>query len=192
METYKDIPVMSFATQHAWHNWLSKNYTLQTGIWLKIAKKGSGIDSVDRKQALDEALCYGWIDGQALSLDQTYYLQKYTPRRVRSMWSKVNIGKVEALIAEGRMQAQGMAEIERAKADGRWDAAYDPPSTITVPSDLQEALNANPKAKAAFDALNKTNRFAILWRMATVKTPAGRANRMQKILEMLEQGKTFH
>ncbi|HKX73173.1 MAG TPA: YdeI/OmpD-associated family protein [Candidatus Saccharimonadales bacterium] len=192
METYKDIPVMSFASQQHWQEWLKKNYELQSGIWLKIAKKGTGIASVNHALALDIALCWGWIDGQAKSLDDVYYLQKFTPRRPRSIWSKVNVAKVEGFIADGSMQAPGLAAIEAAKADGRWDAAYESPKNMTMQPDFAEALEQNPKAKAFFETLNKTNRYAVLWRAATPKTPAGRAQRIQTLVAMLEAGKVFH
>ena len=144
-----------------------------------------GVESVSYAEAVDGALCYGWIDGQTASLDGRFYLQRYTPRRARSKWSKINRKKVEALIAAGRMKAAGLAEIERAKADGRWDAAYDSPSTATVPEDLREKLDENPKAAAFFEALNSTNRYAILYQIQDAKRPETRARRIDKFVAML-------
>lgn len=183
---------MTFAGPKEWRNWLAKNYTLQTGVWIKIAKKDSGIASVTRAQALDEALCFGWIDGQAKSIDDSFYYQKFTPRRARSMWSKVNIGKVEVLIAEGKMQASGMAEIERAKADGRWDAAYASPANAVMPHELEAAFKTNKKAKDFFESLNKTNKYAVIWRIETARTPETRARRLAKLMAMLEAGEKLH
>lgn len=192
METLKDIPVLSFADAAAWEEWLSTHYDLQTGVWLKTAKKGSGITTVVYADALEVALCYGWIDGQSKSIDETYYVQKFTPRRKNSLWSKVNIGKVEALIAAGRMRPSGFAAIEAAKADGRWDAAYDSVKEATVPDDLAAALEKSAAAKAFFESFNSANRYAVLWRLMTAKTKETRASRLEKIMAMLEEGKTFH
>ncbi len=186
METFADIPVVTFPDGKSWEGWLKDNYTDQTGVWLKIAKKDSGIPSVTQLEALDSCLCYGWIDGQRRSYDDKYYLQKYTPRRKRSLWSKVNIGKVEALIAEGRMREPGMAEIDLAKADGRWDAAYESQANAVVPADLEAALEQNDKAKKFFDSLTRAERYAVLWRLMTAKTPEVRAIRLQKMVETLE------
>lgn len=189
METYKDIPVMRFADTQAWHDWLDNHYDLQSGVWIQMARKGTGIASISRAQALDIALCYGWIDGQAKSLDTTYFLQKFTPRRAKSMWSKVNVAFVEKLIEEGRMQPPGFAAIESAKADGRWDAAYASPKHATMPDDLAAALAANPQAQAGYDTLNKTNQYAALWQLMTVKTPQGRQARLEKLIALLAAGK---
>lgn len=177
---------MTFVDGAAWEAWLAKNYTDQTGVWIKIAKKDSGIASVTQPEALDLCLCYGWIDGLRRSYDDKYYLQKYTPRRKKSLWSKVNIGKVEELIAAGRVQAPGLAEIERAKADGRWDAAYESPKNAVVPDDLLAALEQNEKAKSFFDSLNKTERYTVLWRLMTAKTPEMRKARLEKMVKLLE------
>lgn len=192
METYKNIPIISFADDKAWQSWLEKNYSLESGIWIKIAKKNTSVQSVDRAEALNIALCWGWIDGQAKSIDEVYYLQKFTPRRPRSIWSKINIAKVEELIEQGLMQTPGFAAIEAAKTDGRWEAAYDSPKNATVSSEFAAALKQNPEAKAFFEGLNKTNRYAVLWRIATAKTPAGKAQRIEKIIDMLIEKKTFH
>ncbi len=157
-----------------------------------MAKKASGIPSVTHAEALDVALCYGWIDGQRNSFDDRWFLQRFTPRRARSNWSKVNCAKVERLIEEGRMQAAGLAEVERARADGRWDAAYDAPSTATVPDDLQRALDDNPAAAACFATLNSQNRYAILYRIQDAKKPETRARRIEKFVAMLNEGTTLY
>jgi len=191
METLNDIPVLFFPSQADWQDWLAEHYELQTGIWLKVAKKGSGITSVSRFEALDTALCYGWIDGQARPYDEAYYLQKYTPRRAKSLWSKVNIGKVEALIAAGRMQAPGLAAITAAKADGRWDAAYESQKNATPPADLLEALENNPDAKAFFATLNRSHKYSFIWRLMTAKKPETRAKRLETMITMLNQRQTF-
>jgi uncharacterized protein YdeI (YjbR/CyaY-like superfamily) len=186
MEALFDIPIMSFKDTTAWESWLSDNYTLQTGVWIKVAKKDSGIASVTTPEALDVALCYGWIDGQRRSLDAHYYLQKYTPRRQRSLWSKVNIGKVEALIANGGMQAPGLKAIAEAQADGRWDAAYESQKNATVPPDLEAALEQNKQARSTFEDLTRADRYAYLWSLMTAKTTEIRATRLQKIIHKLE------
>lgn len=187
-----EYPVLFFEDAASWETWLAAEHATADGVWLKFAKKATGIRSLDHAGALDVALCYGWIDGQARGLDETHHLQKFTPRRSRSKWSKINREKVTALIAEGRMQPAGLAEIERAKADGRWDAAYDPPSRATVPDDLQQALDANPAAKELFDALNSTNRYAILYQVQDAKRPETRARRIAKFVDMLNRGETLH
>jgi uncharacterized protein YdeI (YjbR/CyaY-like superfamily) len=187
-----ELEVISFKTDKEFSEWLEKNHDSSEGIWIKIYKKGSGIVSIDHPRALMEALCYGWIDGQAKSIDEKSYLQKFTPRRARSLWSKINRIKVQKLIDEKRMKAAGMAEIERAKADGRWDAAYDSPSNTQIPEDLLIALEKNKKAKEFFESLNKTNLYAITWRLQTAKKPETRQKRMHVILEMLEKGEKFY
>lgn len=187
-----DEQTLTFATPQQWEAWLSKHYTQQDGVIIKIAKKDTGVASVTHQEALDIALCYGWIDAIRRSFDATYFLQRFTPRRPRSLWSKVNIGKVEALIAAGRMQAPGMAEIEKAKADGRWAAAYEPAATATIPDDLADYFKAHPKAAAYYESLNKTNKYAVIWRLATARTPETRAKRFVAITAMLEAGESFH
>lgn len=187
-----DAPVLSFASEAEWQEWLDEHQEDQAGVWLKLARAGSGIKSVTRAEALDVALCYGWIDGQGRSLDEHYWLQRFTPRRPRSKWSQINTRKVEELIAAGRMQPAGLREIERAKADGRWEAAYAPPSTATVPADLQAALDANPEALAFFTTLDSRNRYAILHRIQDAKRPDTRARRIAQFVEMLaEQRKVY-
>jgi len=176
----------------AFERWMKEHHASSPGLWLNFAKKNSALESVYYPEALEIALCYGWIDGQARSLDELSYLQKFTPRRARSIWSKINRVKVEKLIEAGRMQPAGLAEIERAKADGRWDQAYDSPSTASVPDDLAEELRKNKPAGEFFASLNSTNRYAILWRLQTAKKPETRRARMEKILGMLERGEKFH
>jgi uncharacterized protein YdeI (YjbR/CyaY-like superfamily) len=191
LETFNDIPIMPFRSDADWEAWLKDNHTLQSGIWLKIAKKDSGVESVNHAEALDVALCYGWIDGQRRSFDNIYFLQKFTGRRARSLWSKVNIGKVEKLIAAGRMQASGMQEIMSAKNDGRWDVAYESPKNATIPPDLMMIFERDKQVKEYFMSLNKTNQYAVLWRLMTARTPGVRAARLEKIMEVLKAGKTF-
>lgn len=165
---------------------------LTEGVWMKVAKKGSAAKSIEINDALDTALCYGWIDGQRRAYDENFYLQKYTPRRPKSLWSKVNIAKVEALIAAGRMKEPGQAAINMAKADGRWDAAYASQRTATMPPELVAALAKNPRAKAFYETLNKTNKYAVIWRLLTAKTERTKIARLEKMITMLEEGKTFH
>lgn len=187
-----DQPEIAFPTPAAFAAWLAEHHAASTGIWLRIAKSGSGIPSVTYAEALDEALCYGWIDGQKKGYDADAWLQKFTPRRAKSIWSKINRDKVAALIAAGRMQPAGLAEVERAKADGRWDAAYDSQRTAEVPADLQAALDANDEARAFFATLNSANRFAILWRVQTAKRPETRAKRIADLVAMLGRGEKLH
>ena len=189
METLFDIPIAMFKDKESWALWLENNYTDQTGIWIKVAKKGSGIESVTPVEALDVCLCYGWIDGQRRSLDETYYLQKYTPRRKQSTWSKVNIGKVEALIADGRMQAPGQKAIDDAKADGRWDRAYESQRNATVPPDLSAALAQNKIASDYFESLGRADRYHVLFQLMTAKTQKIRDARLKKLVDGLEAGK---
>ncbi|MQB02323.1 MAG: OmdA domain containing protein [Actinobacteria bacterium] len=171
-----------------WESWLADNHELPGGVWLKIAKKGSGETSVSRAEALDAALCYGWIDSKAKSLDEACYLQKFTRRRARSLWSKVNVEKVEALIAAGRMQAPGLAEILAAQADGRWDAAYESPTNAVVPPDLAAALAHSEQARDFYLSLSRADQYAVVFRLMTTPTPAGRAGRLQRMIAKLEAG----
>lgn len=184
-----DAPTIAFRDQPAFRTWLAEHHREQDGIWLKLAKKGSGIPSVTYAEAVVVALCFGWIDGQARSVDETSYVQRFTPRRSRSKWSKINIGRVEALIATGEMTPAGLAEVERAKADGRWAAAYDPPSTATVPDDLQVALDANPRASAKFSTITSASRYAILFQIGDAKRPETRARRIAKFVDDLAAGR---
>ena len=192
MSPAPEYPTLEFKTQKAYETWLAKNHAKVPGVWIKLAKKGSGVKSITYAEAVEASLCYGWIDGQSKSIDDTAWLQKYTPRGRRSIWSKVNIGKVEALIKAGRMQPAGLAAVEAAKQDGRWAAAYEPPSKAGVPPDLQAALDANPTAKAFFATLNSTNRYAILFRTQTAKKPETRAKRIKQFVEMLEKGEKLY
>jgi uncharacterized protein YdeI (YjbR/CyaY-like superfamily) len=187
-----DYPELAFPSPLEWEAWLRENHAQADGVWLKVAKKGSGIPSITHGGALDVALCYGWIDGQAKGIDETWYLQKFTPRRARSLWSKRNREKVAALIDAGRMQPAGLREIERAKADGRWDAAYDGPAAATVPDDLRAALDANPAAAEKFAELSGQNRYSILHRVQTAKKPETRARRIAQFVEMLARGETLY
>jgi uncharacterized protein YdeI (YjbR/CyaY-like superfamily) len=181
-----------FASAADWERWLEDNHASADGVWIKMAKKDSGIDSVRYPEVLDVALCFGWIDARREALDERYYLQRFTPRRARSKWSRINRDKVQRLIAEGRMRAAGHGEIERAKADGRWEAAYDGQKVIAVPDDLQRELDARPDAKAFFARLTSQNRYAILYRLQDAKRPETRARRLAKFVAMLEAGETIH
>jgi uncharacterized protein YdeI (YjbR/CyaY-like superfamily) len=186
------MELLAFASKADFEAWMEQHHATADGVWIKVAKKGSGIPSVHPPEALDVALCFGWIDGQRKSIDDVYYQQKYTPRRARSRWSKINVAKVAALTEAGAMRPAGVAEVERAQADGRWDAAYDSPSRISVPPDLQAELDARPAAAAAFASLNSTNRYAILYRLHDAKKPETRARRLAKFVEMLERGETLY
>jgi uncharacterized protein YdeI (YjbR/CyaY-like superfamily) len=186
-----DYDILEFKTSANFREWLDSHFDNTNGVWLRMYKKASGIESITYAEALDEALCFGWIDGQRKSYDEVSFLQKYTPRRPRSLWSKRNIEYTERLIAAKRMMPAGVAEIERAQADGRWAAAYDMPSKMVVPDSFLTELKNHPKAEAFFDTLNKTNKYAIAWRLQTVKTDAGRARRQEKIITMLEAGEKF-
>jgi uncharacterized protein YdeI (YjbR/CyaY-like superfamily) len=176
----------------AFTKWLAKHHTDSAGVWLQIAKKDSGIASITHAEALEAALCHGWIDGQRNSMDAQYFLQKFTPRRARSTWSKVNCAKALALIESGDMQPAGLAEVERAKSDGRWDAAYDAQSKMTVPDDLVALLAKSAKAKAFFESLDSRNRFAILFRLQTAKKSETRERRLVKFADMLKRGEKIH
>jgi uncharacterized protein YdeI (YjbR/CyaY-like superfamily) len=185
----QEIP---FASPAEWERWLEEHHAGTEGIWIKIAKKGSDIDSVRYPEVLDTALCFGWIDGRREALDEHHFRQRFTPRRPRSRWSQINREKAERLLTEGRMRAAGLAEVERARADGRWEAAYDGQRTITVPEDLQRELDARPGAKVFFAGLSSQNRYAILYRLQDAKRPETRARRLATFVEMLEAGETVH
>jgi len=187
-----ELETRAFASAAEWEAWLREHHASAPGIWIRFAKKGSGVPSVTYLEALHAALCFGWIDGQARSVDDASYVQRFTPRRARSIWSKRNREFATALIEAGRMQPAGLREVERAQADGRWDAAYDAPSTATVPEDLQRALDASPEAAAFFATLNGQNRYAILHRVQTAKRPETRARRIERFVAMLEQGETLY
>jgi uncharacterized protein YdeI (YjbR/CyaY-like superfamily) len=184
--------VLAFDSDADWEAWLEQHHATSDGLWVKIAKKGSGIPSVAYPEVLDTAICFGWIDGRRNALDDRYFLQRFTPRRSRSRWSKINRDKAEALIKAGRMRAAGLAEVERAKADGRWDAAYAGQSAMTMPDDLQRELDARPAAAAFFAQLSSQNRYAILYRLHDAKRPETRARRLAKFVAMLEAGETIY
>jgi uncharacterized protein YdeI (YjbR/CyaY-like superfamily) len=186
------LPTIAFATPAEWEAWLEENHAVAEGVWIKIAKKGAGIESVRYPEVLESALCFGWIDARREALDERYFLQRFTPRRRRSRWSRINRDKVERLTADGRMRPAGLLEVERAQADGRWDAAYDGHRRSTVPEDLQRELDASPAAKAFFAGLNSQNRYAILYRLEEAKRPETRARRLAKFVAMLEAGETIH
>jgi uncharacterized protein YdeI (YjbR/CyaY-like superfamily) len=181
-----------FATQRAFESWLRKNHASSNGVWLLIAKPGIEEPTVSYSQAVEVALCYGWIDGQKKALDGRHWLQRFTPRRASSVWSKTNRAKAEALIQSGRMQPSGLVEIDRAKANGRWETAYDGARTAVVQPDLQAALNARPEARAFFAQLNAANRYAVLWRVQTAKKPETRARRIETLVAMLARGEKIH
>ncbi|MGW2335770.1 YdeI/OmpD-associated family protein [Streptomyces sp. NPDC001685] len=188
----QDLEIVAFESAEAFQAWLGENHAVSPGIWLKLRKKSPGVVALDYAQALDVALCYGWIDGQKAGLDDQWWLQRFTPRTARSKWSKVNRDKVAALIEQGRMQPAGQAEIDRAKADGRWDAAYDSSRTAAVPDDLAAALAAEPAAAEFFEALDRQNRYAILYRVQDAKKPETRARRIEKFVAMLAKGEKLH
>jgi uncharacterized protein YdeI (YjbR/CyaY-like superfamily) len=183
---------LTFASAREWEHWLEANQESPDGVWIKVAKKDSGIKSVRYPEVLDSALCFGWIDARREAFDDEHFLQRFTPRRPRSRWSRINRDKAEQLLAEGRMRPRGLAEIESAKADGRWDAAYDSPRQIAVPDDLQRALDANPQAKSFFATLGSQNRYAILYRLQEAKKPETRARRLAKFVAMLEAEETIY
>lgn len=180
--------MMAFPTQAKFRAWLDKNHAKAPEIWVKLAKKGSGIKTVNYQEAVEVALCYGWIDGLARRLDEDFYGQRFTPRRTKSKWSKINCTKVEQLIKDGKMKQAGLAEIERAKADGRWDAAYDSRSTMAVPDDFRRELEKKPRARKFFEALNKSSRYAVLYQIHDAKRPETRARRIAKFIEMFDEG----
>ncbi len=192
MEMKESLPVVFFDSSQAWENWLEQHHTEPKGVWLKIAKKEAGLDTVSYSEALDTALCYGWIDGQKGAYDDRFWLQKFSPRSPKSRWSKVNCQKALALIAAGRMQPAGLRQVELAKSDGRWDAAYESQSKIGVPDDFQSALDQHPQAKEFFHTLNSANRYAILYRIQTAIKPETRTARIQKLVAMLERNEKIH
>ncbi|MCI0710529.1 MAG: YdeI/OmpD-associated family protein [Chloroflexi bacterium] len=184
-----DTEIVWFENASDWEQWLDANHDKSPGAWLKIAKKASDKVSVSNSDALDIALCFGWIDSQRQKLDDDFYVQRYTPRRKNSKWSQVNVEKAEALIGAGKMRDAGFREIEAAKADGRWEAAYLPQSKAPVPDDLRQALDANPAASAFFDTLRRANRYAIIYRVTTAKKPETRQKRIEQYVKMLAEGK---
>jgi len=187
-----ELPIIAFAKPSAWADWLASNHASSRGLWLKLAKKASGVESVTYAEALEVALAWGWIDGQKRSHDESAWLQKFTPRGPKSLWSKINRDKALALIAAGEMKPSGLAEVERAKRDGRWEAAYDSPSKATVPDDLAAALSANARAAAFFSTLDATNRYAMLFRIHNVKKAETRTRRIAQFVEMLARHEKLH
>jgi uncharacterized protein YdeI (YjbR/CyaY-like superfamily) len=189
---HDSYPVMEFKTSALFEKWLAKHHASAAGVWLKIAKAKSGIETVSQSEALDVVLCYGWIDGLRRAFDEKYFLQKYTPRTQKSIWSVINKNKVAALIKAGRMQPAGLAAIDAAKKDGRWEKAYGSSTNMTVPADLQKALDKSKKAKAFFAKLSAQNRFAILFRIHQVKKAETRARKIETFIGMLERGETIY
>ena len=186
------LPTIFFASAAEWEEWLEANHAASPGVRLKIAKKNTGIQSVRYPEVLESALCFVWIDGQREALDENHFLQRFTPRQPRSKWSKINREKAEGLVAAGRMRPAGLAEVERAKADGRWEMAYESQSRIAVPDDLERELATRPQAKEFFFQLSSQNRYAILYRLQDAKKPETRARRLAKFVAMLEAGETIH
>jgi uncharacterized protein YdeI (YjbR/CyaY-like superfamily) len=192
MDEKDRLPIMTFPSRETWAAWLDEHHADSAGIWLALRKKGAAEPGVSYGDAVEVALCYGWIDGQAGKLNDHFWLQRFTPRRSRSIWSRVNRDRALALIARGEMKLAGMREVERAQADGRWEAAYEPPSTMKVPDDLQEALALNPAAAEFFTALDSTNRYAILHRIHAAKKPETRSRRIETFVAMLAEGKKLY
>lgn len=192
MRPSNHLPIKRFASGAAWQAWLAEQHDTSSGVWLEFAKKGSGLRSLSRPEALEIALCYGWIDGQAISVDMQRWRQRFTPRRARSRWSQINCAAVERLYAEGRLAPAGIREMEAAKGDGRWGRAYGSPRTMPVPEDLQAALVAHPHARRAFAQLDGQNRYAMLYRLHDAKRPETRARRLAGFIRMLEAGETLH
>jgi uncharacterized protein YdeI (YjbR/CyaY-like superfamily) len=185
-------PTLQFTSVEDWENWLEAQPADSPGLWLKIAKKGCGTPGIDYPTALESALCFGWIDGQKRPLDESYWLQRFTPRKPRSRWSKINRDRATALIESGRMRPAGLSEVERARQDGRWDAAYESQSAAAVPEDLQAALDADPRAAEFFATLDSANRYAVLYRVHEAKRASTRAARIEKFVAMLHAHETVH
>ncbi len=188
----KELPVKRFSSPGAWEAWLEKHHATSPGLWLEIAKKESGLVSVSHAEALEVALCFGWIDSQTASVDAKRFRQRFTPRRPRSKWSQINCAAVERLQTQGRLAPAGVREMEAAKADGRWAAAYASVRTMTVPEDLQAQLDSHPRARGFFDQLDSRNRYAILYRLHDAKKAETRQRRLEKFVRMLEAGETLH
>lgn len=187
----QELPVKLFRTLAAWEKWLASNGDAP-GVWVQIAKKDSGETSVSQNEAIEGALCHGWIDGQKRALDDRFFLLRFTPRRPRSVWSKINIGKVEQLIASGRMRPAGLREVEAARADGRWDGAYEGSARMEVPQELADAMARSRKARSFFDQLDRANRYAFCWRVQNAKKPETRKARAEKFVAMMERGEKIH
>ena len=187
-----DLKIIAFKSPQAWASWLATNHAKSNGIWLRLFKKDSGVATVTYAEALDEALCYGWIDGQLEKYDEKSWLRKFTPRRSKSVWSKRNIEHVKRLTGAGKMKPSGLMEVEAAQADGRWARAYDSPRAMRIPEDFLQELSKDKKAQAFFTTLNKANTYAIAWRLQTAKKPETRAQRMKAFLAMLKKGEKLH
>ena len=186
------LPILTFRSGESFEEWLEQQPAGAAGAWLKLRKKSAGEPGLKKSEAIDAALCHGWIDGQLDKYDDTHWLVRFTPRKARSKWSQVNRNRATELLAEGRVRKTGLAQIEAAKADGRWAAAYAPASTAEIPHDLQDALNANPRAEKFFANLKGANRYAILYRIGSVKRPETRARKIAEYVAMLERGETIH
>jgi uncharacterized protein YdeI (YjbR/CyaY-like superfamily) len=185
-------PILLCESQQAWEDWLERHHDTSTGVWLKIAKKGAPHPTVTYPEAIESALIYGWIDGQKGAVDEHFYRQRFCKRTPRSKWSQINVEKATALIDKGRMKPSGLEQVERAKQDGRWESAYEPPSRAVVPEDLQRELDRNPDARAFFETLKSPNRYAILFRIKDAKRPETRAKRIAQFVQMLNERKTFY
>jgi uncharacterized protein YdeI (YjbR/CyaY-like superfamily) len=192
MEQKNGEPIVAFASTAEWEEWLAANHATSRALWVKIAKKGAGVTTTTYAETLDGALCYGWIDGQKGTYDERFFVQRFTPRGPRSKWSRINVEKVDRLIEQGRMRPPGLVQVERARADGRWDAAYDSASRATVPEDLQRALDGDPAAAAFFATLNSVNRYAITYRLQSSVKAETRARRLEQFVAMLREGKKLH
>lgn len=192
MESNEGLPVVQIASQGDWEEWLAVNHASSTGLWLRIAKQAAGVATVSYAEALESAICYGWIDGQKGSRDDRFWLQKFTPRRRGSRWSRINRDKAEELLRHGRLKPAGLAQVEQARQDGRWEAAYAGPRTATVPDDLQRALDEHPAARAFFATLDSRNRYAILYRIQDAKKPETRARRIARYVALLDEGKRLY
>lgn len=187
-----ELPILLFQDEQAWEQWLAQHHGTSPGLWLRLAKKNSGLRSLSYAEALDVALCYGWIDSQKKSYDADCWLQKFTPRGPRSIWSKINVEKVKVLSRAGRMRPAGLTAVEQAKVDGRWAAAYDSQRNASVPEDFQAALDRSPEAKAFFVSLDSANRYAMLFRIQTAKRAETRAKRIENFIDMLQRGEKIH
>lgn len=192
MTEHKGLPVLTFPSREMWERWLAEHGSTSRGIWLKLARKASGVASVDKPEAIEAAIAFGWIDGQLARFDDQFWLVRFTPRGPRSKWSKINVETASKLMASGQMSPSGLAEVEKAKADGRWTAAYPSQGKAEVPDDLQAALDAEPAAKAFFATLKGANRYAILYRIHDARTEKTRAARIAKFVSMLALGQTIH
>jgi uncharacterized protein YdeI (YjbR/CyaY-like superfamily) len=192
MTEHKGLPVLAFASQGLWESWLVEHGAASRGVWVKFAKKSSGVASVGKSEAIETALAFGWIDGQLDRFDEQFWLVRFTPRGSKSKWSQINVDTATRLLASGKMNPAGLVEVERAKADGRWDAAYAPQSKAEIPDDLQAALDAQPTAKAFFATLKGADRYAVLYRIHDAKTEETRVARIEKFVSMLALGQTIH